>query len=218
MIVAIDGPAGAGKSTVARQLAERLGFSYLDTGAMYRALTWLARRRGLALDLAGELAELAGQVELAELAVENPVEFDEAGRVFIGGSDVTSSIRRPDIDKLVPVVARHHQVREVMRERQRALGQIGDVVIEGRDIGTVVAPQAQVKVYLLADPGVRAARRSSERPGVGADALATDLRMRDEKDAVNMRPAADAIQIDTTDLEVDEVVARIEELVVARRA
>jgi cytidylate kinase len=104
-----------------------------------------------------------------------------------------------------------------MRERQRALGEFGDVVIEGRDIGTVVAPQAQVKVYLFADPGVRAARRSSERPGVGADALATDLRMRDEKDAVNMRPAADAIQIDTTDLEVDEVVARIEELVVARR-
>jgi cytidylate kinase len=209
MIVAIDGPAGAGKSTVARQLAERLGFSYLDTGAMYRALTWLARRQGVALDLADRLAELA---------VENPVEFDETGRVFIGGCDVTDSIRRPDIDKLVPVVARHHQVREVMRERQRALGEIGDVVIEGRDIGTVVAPQAQVKVYLVADPGVRAARRSSERPGIGADALATDLRMRDEKDAVNMRPAEDAIQIDTTHLEVDEVVLRIEELVAPLRA
>jgi len=208
MIVAIDGPAGAGKSTVARQLAERLGFRYLDTGAMYRALTWLARRRALALDLADKLAELAA---------ENPVEFDETGRVFIGGSDVTASIRRPDIDKLVPVVARHHQVREVMRERQRALGAIGDVVIEGRDIGTVVAPQAQVKVYLFADASVRAARRSSERPGVGAHALATDLRMRDEKDAVNMRPAEDAVQIDTTDLEVDQVVALIEELVVARR-
>jgi cytidylate kinase len=207
MIVAIDGPAGAGKSTVARQLAERLGFRYLDTGAMYRALTWLARRRGLALDRADELAELA---------VENPVEFDERGRVFIDGCDVTDSIRRPDIDRLVPVVARHHSVREVMRERQRALGAVGDVVIEGRDIGTVVAPQAQVKVYLSADPRVRAARRSSERPGVGADALATDLRVRDEKDAVNMQPAEDAIQIDTTVLEVDEVVAQIEELVVAR--
>jgi CMP/dCMP kinase len=162
----------------------------------------------VALDLAAELAELAA---------EHPVAFDEAGRVFIDGSDVTSSIRKPDIDKLVPVVARHHEVREVMRERQRALAQEWNVVIEGRDIGTVVAPQAQVKVYLLADESVRAARRSSERPGIGADALATDLRLRDEKDAINMRPAEDAIQIDTTALDVDEVVARIEELVHARQ-
>ena len=208
MIVAIDGPAGAGKSTVARLLAERLDFRYLDTGAMYRALTWLARRRGVALDLAADLSALA---------TENPVDFDEEGRVYIDGCDVTSSIRKPDIDKLVPVVARHPQVREVMRERQRALGNEGNVVIEGRDIGTVVAPQAQVKVYLVADERVRAARRSSERPGIGADALATDLRLRDERDAINMRPAEDAVQIDTTELEVDEVVGLIEELVAARR-
>jgi CMP/dCMP kinase len=209
MIVAIDGPAGAGKSTVARLLAERLGFRYLDTGAMYRALTWLARRQGIALDLADELAQLAA---------DNPVVFDEAGRVFIDDCDVTSSIRKPDIDTLVPVVARHHQVREVMRERQRALGEEGNVVIEGRDIGTVVAPHAQVKVYLIADAGVRASRRSSERPGIGTDALATDLRLRDERDAINMRPAADAVQIDTTTLAVDDVVARIEQLVHARPA
>ena len=207
MIVAIDGPAGAGKSTVARLLAERLGFRYLDTGAMYRALTWLARRQGIALDLADELAQLAA---------DNPVRFDEAGRVFIDDCDVTSSIRKPDIDTLVPVVARHHQVREVMRERQRALGEEGNVVIEGRDIGTVVAPHAQVKVYLIADAGVRASRRSSERPGIGTDALATDLRLRDERDAINMRPAEDAVQIDTTTLAVDDVVARIEQLVHAR--
>jgi cytidylate kinase len=209
MIVAIDGPAGAGKSTVARLLAERLGFRYLDTGAMYRALTWLARRRGFALDRASDLAELAQ---------ENPVEFDDAGRVYIDGCDVTSSIRKPDIDKLVPVVARHHDVREVMRERQRALGQEGNVVIEGRDIGTVVAPNADIKVYLIADERVRAARRSSERPGIGAEALATDLRLRDEKDAINMRPAADAVQIDTTNHTVDEVVAQIQELVLARQS
>ena len=208
MIVAIDGPAGAGKSTVARRLAERLRFRYLDTGAMYRALTWLARQREVALDLADELAALAR---------EHPVEFDEAGRVLVDGADVTASIRRPEIDKLVPVVARHPQVRDVMRSRQRALAQHGDVVIEGRDIGTVVAPQAQVKVYLVADPVIRAARRSSERPGIGADALATDLRLRDERDAANMRPAADAVQIDTSDLEVDEVVEKIVALVLARQ-
>ena len=204
MIVAIDGPAGAGKSTVARQLAERLGFRYLDTGAMYRALTWLAQRRGVPLDRAEELAELAR---------ERPVTFDDEGRVYIDDADVTSSIRKPGIDKLVPVVARHHDVREVMRERQRALGQEGNVVIEGRDIGTVVAPNAEVKVYLIADQSVRAQRRAAERPDIGADALATDLRLRDERDAVNMQPAADAVQIDTTSLEVDEVVRRIEVLV-----
>ena len=209
MIVAIDGPAGAGKSTVARRLAERLSFRYLDTGAMYRALTWLAQRRQLPLDEADRLAELARAF---------PVEFDAAGRVFIDGCDVTASIRKPGIDKLVPVVARHIAVREVMRERQRALGEVGDVVIEGRDIGTVVAPQAQVKVYLVADPAVRAGRRAAERPEIAADALATDLRLRDEKDAINMRPASDAIEIDTTDLGVDDVVERIQALVHARSA
>ena len=105
-----------------------------------------------------------------------------------------------------------------MRERQRELGEIGNAVIEGRDIGTVVAPNAEVKVYLVADQSVRARRRSAERPGIGADALATDLRMRDESDAAQMRPAGDATEIDTTDLTVDEVVARIEELVRAKAA
>ena len=139
--------------------------------------------------------------------------FDDEGRVFIDDADVTASIRKPGIDKLVPVVARHPAVREVMRQRQRTLGEEGDVVIEGRDIGTVVAPQAGVKVYLIADHAVRAGRRAAEHPELAADALATDLRLRDEKDAVNMRPAPDAVQIDTTDLAVDEVVERIERLV-----
>jgi cytidylate kinase len=204
VIVAIDGPAGAGKSTVARTLAVRLGFRYLDTGAMYRALTWLALQRALPLDRSDELAALAR---------EHPVEFDERGRVHIAGTDVTASIREPRIDRLVPVVARHRPVREVMRQRQRALGSEGDCVIEGRDIGTVVTPDAEVKVYLVAEQSERARRRQAERPGIGADALATDLRLRDERDAANMQPAADAVQIDTTALTVDEVVDRIVALV-----
>jgi CMP/dCMP kinase len=204
MIVAIDGPAGAGKSTVARNLADRLGFRYLDTGAMYRALTWLAMREGL---------PLAEPDALGELARRNPVAFDEAGRVSIAGADVTAAIRQARIDRMVSVVARHHDVREVMRERQRDLGHQGNVVIEGRDIGTVVAPDAEVKVYLQADPDIRARRRQAERPDIGADALATDLRARDKLDRERMQPAEDAVLIDTTDLEVEDVVTQIEALV-----
>jgi cytidylate kinase len=207
MIVAIDGPAGAGKSTVARGLAARLGFRYLDTGAMYRSLTWLALRRGI---------DLGDGPSLGALALEHPVAFDTEGRVWIDGADVTDSIRQVRVDRMVPVVARHPEVREVMRDRQRELAADGNVVIEGRDIGTVVAPGAEVKVYLIADPEVRAARRQAERPEIGPDALATDLRLRDELDHSRMEPAPDAYEIDTTKLEIEDVIARIAELVRAR--
>jgi len=206
MIVAIDGPAGAGKSTVARTLATRLGFRYLDTGAMYRALTWLALTEDVSLE-DGEA--------LGELARREPVSF-ENDRVFIHGEDVTEEIRLPRIDRVVSSVARHPNVREVMRERQRELGSHGDAVIEGRDIGTVVCPDADVKVYLVADEAERARRRVVDRPEIGEEALATDLRLRDERDAAQMQAAPDAQEIDTTELSIEEVVARIEQLVLAR--
>jgi cytidylate kinase len=129
---------------------------------------------------------------------------------------VTSAIRGSRIDRVVPVVARHPQVREVMRQRQRELAHQGNAVIEGRDIGTVVAPDAEVKVYLVADQSVRARRRQSERPDIGADALATDLKARDDSDRARTQKAEDAHSIDTTQLEVDDVVAQIEELIRSR--
>jgi CMP/dCMP kinase len=206
MIIAIDGPAGSGKSTVARGLAERLGFRYLDTGAMYRALTWVALEDGVDLD---------DGPALETLALANPVAF-EGDRVVVRDTDVTDAIREPRIDRVVSSVARHPQVRSVMKERQRELGEAGDAVIEGRDIGTVVCPDAEVKVYLVADPGERARRRQADHPDIGAEALATDLRLRDERDAAQMRAAHDAEQIDTTELTIDEVLDRIVRLVEAR--
>jgi len=208
MIVAIDGPAGAGKSTTARALADRLGFRYLDTGAMYRALTWLALQRGLPLDRVASSPSWRTRTRSSSTMA-----------VVYGSTatDVTSSIRELRIDRVVPVVARHPEVREVMRDRQRALGATGNVVIEGRDIGAVVAPDAAVKVYLEADPQERARRRVAERPGIGADALVTDLKLRDSRDAENTHLAEGAILIDTTGLTLDDVVSRIAAIVEERR-
>ncbi|MGH3142752.1 MAG: (d)CMP kinase, partial [Gaiellales bacterium] len=171
---------------------------------MYRAVTWLALREDIPLE-DGE--------RLGELATEHPVDLDTEGHVAIAGEDVTAAIRETRIDRAVPVVAQHPEVRAVMRERQRELASQADAVMEGRDIGTVVAPGADVKVYLTADEGIRARRRQFERPDIGADALATDLRLRDESDASRMEPAQDAIHIDTSELDVEGVVSLIEELV-----
>lgn len=208
MIVTIDGPAGAGKSTVARLLANRLGVPHLDTGAMYRALTWLALDLGVSLEDGDALAALAR---------EQPVAFED-GMVTIAGRDVTAAIREVRIDRVVSTVARHPDVRDVMRQHQRRLAHVGDAVVEGRDIGTVVCPDAEVKVYLVADPAERARRRQIERPEEGAAGLASDLKLRDERDAAQTQPAEDADVIDTTELSAEEVVDRIEALVHARES
>jgi cytidylate kinase len=175
---------------------------------MYRALTWLACERGV---------DPEDGPALAALGSANPVELDAERWVRIAGTDVTEAIRLPEIDRLVPIVARQHEVRLLMRERQRELAALGDSVIEGRDIGSVIAPQAEVKVYLVADESVRAGRRLAERPGIRAKALTVDLRRRDESDAPQMQRAPDAVLIDTTHLSIEQVVEKVEALVAERR-
>ena len=185
MVIAIDGPAGAGKSTTARLLSERLGFSYVDTGAMYRVITWLALRDGVDLDDGAALCANGVRHEW----------ITDSDRVEVSGVDVSGAMREPCIDREVSRVAAHPEVRQLLRERQRRAAARFDAVIEGRDIGTVVCPDAAVKVYLIASEDERARRRTEERPGRDAASLASEMRRRDAADAEQLRPAADATVI-----------------------
>ena len=216
MIIAIDGPSGAGKGTVARALAARLGYRHVDTGAMYRAVAWKATQEGI--DLSDEAAVAA----LGERAT-----FDvEAGRISIDGHDVRAAIRTPEIDKAAASVARHPSVRRVLVARQREFGAGGGVVMEGRDIGTVVFPHADVKIYLDASPEERARRRAADPAHTSSKTsqlsdVATALAERDKSDSTRavspLAIAPDATVVDTTGVSVEDVIERVLSVIEARR-
>ena len=219
MIVAIDGPSGAGKSSVSVEVARELGFSCLDTGAMYRSVAWQAVQDGVALDDAKRLGEIARTYEIA--FAHEPGNPKPTG-VSIGGVDVTQAIRTAEIDKAVSPVSAEPSVREALVAQQQRIGRSGDYVVEGRDIGTVVFPEAPVKVFLTASNEARARRRvlQNEQRGVGStdfEEVLADIIRRDEYDSSRatspLRPADDAVHIDSSDMTIEEVIAQICNLV-----
>ena len=205
MVIAIDGPAGAGKSTVARAVAEALGFTYLDSGAMYRCVALAGIERGADLDDGEAMGELARSVEISM----------EDGKVMLDGRDVSEDIRTPRVSAAASRVSVHPQVREAMVARQRALIDAGDYVAEGRDIGTVVSPDAPLKVFLTASDEERARRRAAET-GEPVEAVLAAQRERDARDRERehgaLRAAEDAVEIDTTGLSVEEAAQRVVEI------
>ena len=207
-MIAIDGPSGAGKGTVARAVAARLGYRHIDTGAMYRALAWKAVSDGI--DLADESA-------VAALGERAAFDLDD-GRIAIDGHDVRAAIRTPEIDRAATAVARHPAVRRILVARQRAFGDGGGVVMEGRDIGTVVFPDADVKIYLDASPEERARRRAADpahtsSKGSQLSDVATALAERDRSDSTRaaspLSVAADATVVDTTGIAVEQVTEKV---------
>jgi cytidylate kinase len=203
MLIAIDGPAGAGKSTVARALAAELGYGYLDSGAMYRCVALLS------LEHPGRPpAELAGAARI-EMRLASP---SAAPRVLLDGRDVTEAIRAPEVSEAASRVAADPDVRRALVAKQRALLAGGDWVAEGRDVGTIVAPQAELKIFLTAEALERARRRAAEL-GADAQVVLAEQAMRDERDMTRehgpLRPAPGAVTLDTTGLAVDQVVERI---------
>jgi len=215
LIIAIDGPSGAGKGTVARAVARALRYRHVDTGAMYRALAWKALHEGIDPERESAVAALGEQAQF-ELA---------DGVVRIDGQDVAVAIRTPEIDAAAATVARHPAVRRTLVARQRQYGADGGIVMEGRDIGTVVFPQADVKIYLDASPEERARRRALDPAHAGAGPrevsdVATALAERDRSDSTRaaspLAVAEDAVRIDTTGLSVEDVVARVLAVVRAR--
>lgn len=215
MIIAIDGPSGAGKSTVAKAVAKKLGFSCLDTGAMYRAIAYKALSTNVALDDGEALGRLARESMISF----GHVQGDPVPRsVFIDGNEVTDHIRTAEIDKAVSPVSATPAVREALLDQQRRIGQTGDYVVEGRDIGTVVFPQAELKIFLTASPEERAHRRVRQNVdrGIGSidyQEVLRDIERRDDIDSnrstAPLKPADDAIRLDSTDCYIEEIIETI---------
>jgi cytidylate kinase len=205
MVIAIDGPAGAGKSSVARGVAAALGFTYLDSGAMYRSVALAALRSGIDLDEPEAMGELARSLQIGV----------SDGRVELDGADVTDAIRSAEVTAAASRVAVHPDVRAAMVERQRALIDAGRYVAEGRDIGTVVSPEAPLKVYLTATDEERARRRAAES-GEPVDSVRDSQHRRDSRDRDRphgaLRPAEDAVELDTSGIPLEQVVAQVVEL------
>ena len=216
LIIAIDGPSGAGKGTVARTIASKLNYRHIDTGAMYRAVAWLALRDGV---------DLQDEARVASVARSATLDLD--GGVRANGHEVSSLIRTPEMDKAAAAVARHPSVRAVLVERQRGYGQGGGIVMEGRDIGSVVFPDADVKIYLDATESERARRRAGDpahstgREAKALDLVQGELAARDTSDSTRavspLTQAPDAVYVDTTGVPVDDVVTRVLEIVGASR-
>jgi cytidylate kinase len=217
--IAIDGPAGSGKSTIAQQIAERLGYLYLDTGVMYRAVTLAAISQGIDIDDEAAVTSIAQKIDID---IQPPTIADgRAYTVYLNHNDITWKIRSPEVEAFVSQVSAYSGVREAMTARQREIGSRGNIVMAGRDIGTVVLPEADLKVYLDASVEERARRRYQESLLIGDEVAYDDVlkSMRDRdridstRDHAPLKAAEDAIVIDTTDMNVKEVVQKVLELV-----